>query len=299
VWAQRGITLVVDGESRHVRTQASTVSELLDEESLQVDANDVVNPSLDSELRSGNTVVVRRSIPVVLESGGERIDLEVVGDTVADALVAAGLDPAGSPGVRPAIHSPLKSNMTVTVPDVLVRVESEQESVPPTVRRTNDSSLKKGKERVIDRGRPGRLLRVYRVVVSAGVETTPVLTTEQVIRKPEPRIIAVGTGVATSGPGALPAGRKRSLRVVATGYSAKQPGLDDTTATGARAKHGVVAVDPRVIPLGTRVYVPGYGTAVAADTGGDIKGGRIDLCFDTVEEAVVWGRRSVTVYVLR
>lgn len=282
-----------------MRTHASSVSELLDEAGLQVDGNDVVNPPLDSELHSGGTVVVRRSVPVVLKSGGESIDLDVVGDTVADALVAAGLDPAGSPGVTPAVQTSLKANMTVTVPDVVVRVESEQESVPPTVRRTKDSSLRKGKERVIDKGRPGRLLRVYRVVVSGGVETTPVLTTEQVIRKPEPKIIAVGTGSATRGPGVVPAGRKTRLRVVATGYSAQQPGLNHTTATGARAERGVIAVDPSVIPLGTRVYVPGYGTAVAADTGGAIKGGRIDLCFDTVEEALVWGRRTVTIYVLR
>jgi 3D (Asp-Asp-Asp) domain-containing protein len=88
------------------------------------------------------------------------------------------------------------------------------------------------------------------------------------------------------------------MRVVATGYSAKQPGLDSTTATGALARRGVVAVDPSVIPLGTRMFVPGYGYAVAADTGGAVKGAHVDLCFDTVAEAVDWGRRSVTIVIL-
>lgn len=70
------------------------------------------------------------------------------------------------------------------------------------------------------------------------------------------------------------------------------------TATGIPATYGVVAVDPSVIPLGTRLYIPGYGEAVAADTGGAIYGNRIDLCMESYSEAMRFGRRSVTVYVL-
>ena len=139
----------------------------------------------------------------------------------------------------------------------------------------------------------------------------PCLTAEQVVVAPKPKVIAVGTGTDGSGGGsdaatpaagetrvaAMPAGGRR-MAVTATGYSAQQPDLDDTTATGARARRGVIAVDPRVIPLGTRVFVPGYGFAVAADTGGAIDGAHIDLCFDTVAEAIRWGRRRVTISVL-
>ena len=70
------------------------------------------------------------------------------------------------------------------------------------------------------------------------------------------------------------------------------------TATGAKAGFGIIAVDPSVIPLGTRMYVPGYGYGVAADTGGAIKGDRIDLCFDTLSEALSWGRRTVTITIV-
>lgn len=70
------------------------------------------------------------------------------------------------------------------------------------------------------------------------------------------------------------------------------------TATGAVARRGIVAVDPDVIPLGTRVYIPGYGTAVAADTGGAIRGNKIDLCMESYGEAINFGRRSVEVYIL-
>lgn len=70
------------------------------------------------------------------------------------------------------------------------------------------------------------------------------------------------------------------------------------TATGAIARRGIVAVDPNVIPLGTRVYIPGYGTAIAADTGGAIRGNKIDLCMESYGEAMNFGRQSVEVYIL-
>ena len=65
-----------------------------------------------------------------------------------------------------------------------------------------------------------------------------------------------------------------------------------------QAKHGVVAVDPNVIPLGTKLYIPGYGEALAADTGGDIVGSRIDVVMEDYGEAMQFGRRTVEVYVL-
>ena len=70
------------------------------------------------------------------------------------------------------------------------------------------------------------------------------------------------------------------------------------TATGIPATYGVAAVDPSIIPLGTRLYIPGYGEAIAADTGGAIRGYMIDLCMESYSEAMSFGRRNVTVYVL-
>jgi peptidoglycan DL-endopeptidase CwlO len=88
------------------------------------------------------------------------------------------------------------------------------------------------------------------------------------------------------------AGGSRLLTVVATGYA-----LPGNTASGIPVGPGVVAVDPAVIPLGTRLTIPGYGQGVAADTGGAITGARIDLWFSSHAEALAWGRRSVTIAV--
>ncbi len=88
------------------------------------------------------------------------------------------------------------------------------------------------------------------------------------------------------------------MSMEATAYLPTDGSGSGITATGVRATHGVVAVDPRVIPLGTKVYIPGYGVALAADTGGAIKGYKIDLCMESYADCMRFGRRNVTVYVL-
>ena len=93
------------------------------------------------------------------------------------------------------------------------------------------------------------------------------------------------------------AGHRR--RMIATAYAAACDGCGGITKAGVQAGRGIVAVDPRFIPLGTKLYVPGYGRALAADTGGAIQGRRIDLGFDSLREARRFGRREIVVYVLR
>ena len=88
------------------------------------------------------------------------------------------------------------------------------------------------------------------------------------------------------------------MSMEATAYLPTDGSSAGITATGIKATYGVVAVDPRVIPLGTKVYIPGYGVALAADTGGAIKGYKIDLCMETYSDCMQFGRRNVTVYVL-
>lgn len=96
--------------------------------------------------------------------------------------------------------------------------------------------------------------------------------------------------------------KQKTLTLMATGYSPHAldtaPYDDGISALGLPAGYGIVAVDPRVIPLGTRLYVEGYGYAIAADVGGDIKGKRIDLCFPDRKDALIFGRRWLKVHIL-
>ncbi|MBE0416166.1 MAG: G5 domain-containing protein [Coriobacteriia bacterium] len=306
VWAQKGVTLVVDGDSRYVKTQADTVGTLLEQADVAVGAADVVTPPPDVRVADGMTVVIRHAIPVMLRLSGEAIRLNVVGSTVADALVAAGLDPGRGISVIPALDAPLTPDLVIEATDVFVRVVEGQVAIPFEVITENDATLPQGSRVIKRHGEPGIALNVYRVLVTGGVEGVRTLTVEQVLVEPIDEVVLVGTK-RSSGPVVVsreraaesepPRGGTR-LTVTSTGYSSQDPGVSGRTATGAVAAHGVIAVDPSVIPLGTRVYIPGYGNAVAADTGGAITGNKIDLCFDTRAEALAWGRRTVTITIL-
>ena len=125
------------------------------------------------------------------------------------------------------------------------------------------------------------------------------------LRWPSPRVVALGTRPVIY---SFVTSRGQVVRytdVLTMTATAYDPGPESCginahgeTRTGARATYGVVSVDPRVIKLGTRLYVEGYGFATALDTGSDIKGNRIDLCYDTYREAVMYGKRKVKVYIL-
>jgi 3D (Asp-Asp-Asp) domain-containing protein len=132
--------------------------------------------------------------------------------------------------------------------------------------------------RTLDAARIAGLDARARASAARSVAMTPAATTASATAAP------VTVGAAAAAPGG------RALSVVATGYSG-----GDTTATGVPVAWGVVAVDPALIPLGTRMTIPGYGTGVAADTGSAIRGATIDLWFPTQAQALGWGRRVVTV----
>lgn len=159
-----------------------------------------------------------------------------------------------------------------------------------------DRDLAPGRTKVGQKGENGKLVRmVQQQIVNGKVVKSTVLWEKTVPGKNQ--VILIGKqGQAQTRGGFV---RSQTLTMNASAYSAAEPGLDSMTASGMRAVRGVVAVDPRVIPLGTKLYVEGYGFAIAGDTGGAIKGNRIDLCFNTVQECYQFGRRKVVVHILK
>jgi len=314
VWAQKQVTVVVDGRISRVRTQAANVAGLLRQADVNLGAGDVVSPSLTSPVSSGMSVIVRHATPVTLNLGGEITALNVVGKSVADVLVSAGIDPAANPAVTPALSEKLVAGMTISAPRVFSRVSQERVLVPFKRTTKRDPLLPAGIRKVTTKGQRGVGLKLYRALVSNGVEGPRTLVAEKTVAAPVDEVVAIGTGTRSSGNREIVASARalasvhttvapkrgvgRRMRVEATGYAPGSGGADHRCATGALATRGVIAVDPHVIPLGTHVFVPGYGYAVAADTGGAIKGNRIDVCYDTYDEAIRWGRRDVTIIIL-
>lgn len=145
----------------------------------------------------------------------------------------------------------------------------------------------------------GEIVRTYAVEYRDGRPAAKRLVkTERV--EPKPALFLIGRHGFTASRGAYTRGKVLTMHTSAydpSGGRGKR--ATGRTATGRPATYGMIAVDPRVIPIGTLLYVEGYGMGLAADTGGAIKGNKIDLCFRTRAQAMAWGRRNVKVHILR
>ncbi|WP_312855495.1 3D domain-containing protein [Litoribacterium kuwaitense] len=151
----------------------------------------------------------------------------------------------------------------------------------------------------------------YEVTLENGKEVSRTLVEENVVKKGQDKIVALGSKapviVASADPVSSQPSRGSSsggkeIYVKSTAYTAYCTGCSGKTATGydlrANPDAKVIAVDPNVIPLGTKVYVEGYGEAVAADTGSAIKGNRIDVFFPSKQKAYSWGVKNLKVRIL-
>lgn len=187
----------------------------------------------------------------------------------------------------------------IRVVRVCTRIVTEEEPIPYQVKQVREPQLEVGQTRVSSEGQDGLLLKKFEITTENGVVVKKKALGNEVLREPVPKVISCGVksprGVSgVSSRGGSPEGASKVLQMVATAYThTGQP-----TASGVQPYVGGVAVDPKVIPLGTRLYVEGYGPARAVDTGGLIKGNRIDLFLETAKECYSWGKRTVNVYVL-
>lgn len=171
----------------------------------------------------------------------------------------------------------------------------------PLVRFTTD--MAPGTKKLVRRGKPAITVITERVTMWDAVVVDRQVVARAAIQQAQPGLIVAGPprnvaeAMATTGVHKLVA----VYAMVATAYTADSAQAVPTgiTATGLPARYGVVAVDPRVIRLGSHLYIQGYGAAIAADTGGAIRGNRIDLCMDSYRSAINWGRQPVKVYLLR
>lgn len=295
---RKDVTIAASGRLLRHTTFRRTVAGALAEAGVAVHPEDEVSPAPTARLREGLHIVVRESVPVTVIADGETVGVRSAAPTVVEMLARQGIVLSSWDKVYPARDAALRSGLRVRIVRVRHTVATEQMAIPYEVRSTVDPRTPRGIVRVVSPGRLGLRERVWRITTEDGRVTARSLIGWRVVRSSLDRTVTVGTQNVVASRGQF-AG-KEYLDLVATAYSPFCcKGVDDVTALGIRAGYGVVAVDPRVIPLGSRLYIEGYGYAIAADTGSAIKGMRIDLGYDTKRQALHFGRRPVRVYIIQ
>lgn len=187
----------------------------------------------------------------------------------------------------------IEDMMTISLTSVSEKIVAETEAIPyKTVERTNNN-LKTGESRVVQEGKDGQRSKISKEIYHGSELIKTVFVEEKVITAAQDKIVEVAPKNVING-----MTYSKVINAKVTAYTPYDAGCNGITASGTAAKKGVIAVDPSVIPLGTKVYIPGYGVAVAQDKGGAIKGSRIDVCYATKAEAFGWGVRNVPVYIL-
>lgn len=311
VWTLRApslkeVSVVVDGRSEMtVNTRARDVQGVLDDAGIVLGEGDEVTPAADAAIRTGDRVTVRIAERVRVLVDDDQVEVAVIDGTVRDALIGADVVMGPLDRVVPVRETQLEDGMQVQVIRVVQEVVEETESIPFRTLRWAEPQLEKGKERIVREGKEGVLKKSVRLTYENGELAHRQEIGHEVVEEAVNRVIGIGTR-ETVNVIQTTAGSFRYVDVVEVEATAYTPGPESTgewsdgyTYTGLLAGPGVVAVDPEVIPLGTRLYIPGYGEAIAADIGGAIKGYRIDLGFETVKEAREYGRqKGVKVYIL-
>jgi 3D (Asp-Asp-Asp) domain-containing protein len=227
-------------------------------------------------------IVLASGAAVEVEGTGGRVELVTPDQQMARVLWDGSSDEA--PRAVGPVRVVQTSERTIAV----------RERVPYDLRYVPEQSAVGGQVVVWKPGTGGVRERIYRLLYVDGTLVSRVLVSDSLLKPPTGDALAVGTSVYRGG-------ATNEFYMVATAYSPTVQETDGNpwmTASGMKSGRGVVAVDPKVIPLGSKLYVEGYGYAIAGDTGGAIKGDRIDVFFYSSGETAKWGRRWARVFVL-
>lgn len=322
VYSSKRTVTITDGENpkKVVTTFKTNIKDVLDENGFVLNEGDKLSVGENVRLTDGMDIEIFRVMSVSVIAKGEKKEYKTTKRMVGEILSELGIAAKDTDKITPGYYEKAEPFSEISYVELREETYSVKEEIPyESVERIN-KGLSEGAQKITQKGAPGEKEVIYKISYEDGVEISREKVGENVVKEPVKRItevaprkyenytLASNGSIRTSRSGELAYSKVLSMN--ATAYDAsscgKVPGQRGygITASGRVAQYGIVAVDPRVIPLGTKLYIESadgsyvYGTAIAADTGGAIKGNRIDLCFNTNREAINFGRKNVKVYVL-
>jgi len=295
--------------TRH-RTGSATVSDLLNELGIPLNQLDRTNHATHAPVWDGMNLIIFRELVHGVRIDGEYMGAQMIlpGSTVGQILVKHQLEHDIMLLYGGDLTRYVENGEVLEFSTWDSRFYTEHEVIPYDTIENRTGNVRQGMNHVRQEGVPGEHEVTSAVVIIGGEEQNREVIGSNVTAEPICEIIDIGTGRmgALADVNADDFHAVRMIRMEATAYTA---GFSCTgkhpwdpwyriTASGRRVEHGIVAVDRTVIPLGTWLYVEGYGIALAADVGGAIRGNKIDLFMECIQEARRFGRRHINVWIL-
>ena len=307
--------VITDGDRVVTYTSFATdPQEVLDQAGLTLSAEDTFTTDA---VEGAASITIRRAQNITVQYHGQTTRATTFGETAGELLTRLNLDVSGEDVVSHGLEEETYDGMELRIDRVTTLRQSYTSAVPHETTRCRDSTIPEGTLEILTPGQDGEMLCTAEITYINGEESGRRVLSQTVTIAPVAEVVAVGTGpapeksdqlVITDSTITLPTGEvltyTRTDTVRATAYTHTDQGCDTVTATGTTVHWGTVAVDPRYIPYGTRMFIMAsdgsyvYGIATAEDCGGDIKGDRMDLYMPTYEQCREFGRRRCTLYFL-
>jgi len=292
---QKPVTVVVDGKLLKTRVLfAGKVEDILDKNKIVLGKQDTVQPSKETSVKKNMKIVVTRAFKVKVIADGKEKTIYTTPVSIKKAISRAGFQLGDKDIVKtlPAVNvSPNQEIQIIRVAEKEIKVE---EPLPYGEQRVDDPTLEKGLTKTVTAGVNGIARNTVKVTFYDGKEGKREIIATETLVQPQNRVVAMGSITAVSR-----GGERMDIREAKYMQASAYTYTGFRTATGLNPTVGMAAVDPSVIPMGSRLYIEGYGYARAADTGGAVKGNKIDLFMEEYTQCINWGRRTVKVYILQ
>ena len=288
---------------------AGTVADALEKAGIDMEGADTTDLDPDTLLKKNMKINILRSFKIQLVVGGVKRTVDYAAGTVGDLLKRVNVDVGKYDVVKPGLSETLKRGSKVVVKRVSYETREEEKVIKYGTQTKETGILAQGVKRVARQGRDGTKTVTYEDKIVNGKVVSSKKVGEVVNVKAVDKVVVIGTRGATNvvtsniqGSGA-PTSYLKTFHGPATAYTAK---AGAKTASGAVARRGLVAVNPKQIPYGSKLYIVAddgtvYGYCTAADTGGFVTNGSgtlVDLYMDSYGECTRWGKRNVTIYVI-
>lgn len=293
------VTVNIDDSTQIITKEYKTTSLRVDSfiENHEIDfvyGQDIIDVEMFDPVSDGMEINIQKTVDIPVTADGKTQVVTTMPVTVKELLKELGIKVGEDDIVEPAMDHVLIKGDELQVKRVTTGYTEEEVTVDYQTRTVTDYGLAIGDKKVTQEGSVGKTKNTYLVTYIDGVEAYRELTESEVLQPKQDKIISVGMGVSSGAPAGLQYSEKISgVRAVAYYFDGNPRG-----SYGLPCTYGTCAVDPSVIPLGTKLYIEGYGYAIANDVGGAIKGNIVDLYMEDPSQCYAWGARTVNVYVI-